>query len=106
MVDLYPVIPQDQGVEIIRRFFDKRDDQLVSLESICKLANIELKHNWFKLGKDVYHQILATAIGKKFAQHYVSLWLVWKKRYLKISLSTLCLLAVFGWNILHMGQKT
>lgn len=37
---------------------------------IHKLANKALKHNFFELGKDVYLQILGTAIGKKFAPHY------------------------------------
>ena len=65
VVGLYPHIPHDQVVEIMRRFLDKREDESVSSESLCKLANIVLKHNNFELGKDVYHQILGTAMGSK-----------------------------------------
>ena len=65
VVDLYPHIPHEEGVEIMRRFLDKREGQSVSSESLCKLANIVLKHNNFELGKDVYHQILGTAMGSK-----------------------------------------
>ena len=72
VVGLYPHIPHEEGVEIMRRFLDKREDQSVSSESLCKLANIMLKHNYFELGKDLYHQILGTAIGTKFAPHYTN----------------------------------
>ena len=74
-VGLYPHIPHEEGVEIMRRFLDKREDQSVSSESLCKLANIVLKHNYFELGKDVYHQILGTAIGTKFAPYYANIFM-------------------------------
>ena len=45
VVGLYPHIPHNQGVEVMRRFLDKREDQSVSSENLCKLANIVLKHN-------------------------------------------------------------
>ena len=63
VVDLYLHIPHDQGIEIMRRFLDKHEDHSVSSKSLCKLANIVLKHNYFVLGKDVYHQIAETAIA-------------------------------------------
>ena len=75
MVGLYPHVPHDQGVEIMRRFLDKSEDQSVSSESLCKLANIVLKHNYFELGKYVYHQIIGTAIGTKFAPHYANIFM-------------------------------
>ena len=75
VVGLYPHIPHDQVVEIMRRFLDKREDESVSSESLCKLANIVLKHNYFELEKDVYHQISGTAISTKFASHYVNIFM-------------------------------
>ena len=75
VVRLYPHITHNQGVEIMRRFFDKRDDQSVTSESLCKLANIVLKHNYFGLEKDLYHQILGTTIGTKFASHYANIFM-------------------------------
>ena len=59
----------------MRRFLDKREDQSVLSESVCKLANIVLKHNYFELEKDVYHQISGTAISTKFASHYVNIFM-------------------------------
>ena len=74
-MSLYPHIPQDQEAEIMRRFLDKREDQSVLSESLCKLANIVLKHNYFELEKDVYHQISGTAISTKFTSHYVNIFM-------------------------------
>ena len=69
-------LPHDQGVEIMRRFLDKSEDQSMSSESLCKIANIVLKHNYFiELGKDVYHQTLGTAIRTKFAPHYANIFM-------------------------------
>ena len=66
----------------MRRFLNKREDESVSQESLCKLANIMLKHNNFELGKDVYSQILGTAIGRNLLRTILtSFWLVLKKMY-------------------------
>ena len=42
----------------------------MSSDSLYKLAKVILKHNYFELGEDVYHQILGTAIAAKFPPHY------------------------------------
>ena len=55
VVGLYPHIPHAQGVEIMRPFLDKCEDQSVSSESLCKLANIVRKHNYLELRKYFYH---------------------------------------------------
>ena len=73
VVDPYPHISHYQGVEIMWCFLDKREDQSVSSESLCRLANIVLKYNYFELGKDVYHQILVTAIESLTPQIYSTL---------------------------------
>ena len=53
VMGLYPHIPHDQGIKIMRRFFDKREGQPVSSENLCTLANIVLKRNYFELGNNV-----------------------------------------------------
>ena len=53
VVGLYLHIPHDQGIKIMPRFFDKREDQPVSSENLCTLANIVLKDNYFELGNNV-----------------------------------------------------
>ena len=59
----------------MRRFLYKRKDQSVSSESLCKLTNIVLKHNYFEFGKYVYHQILGATIGTKFAPRYANIFM-------------------------------
>ena len=59
----------------MQHFLDKHEDQLVLSESLCILANIVLKHNYFELRKDVYHQILGAAIGTVFAPHYANIFM-------------------------------
>ena len=39
-------------------------------EGLCRLATIILKENYFKLGDEIFHQLLGTAIGTKFAPNY------------------------------------
>ena len=75
VVGLYPHTPHDRGVEFMGRLLDKREDQSVSSQSLGKLANTVLKHNYFQLGKYIYHQILGTAIGTKFAPHYANIFM-------------------------------
>ena len=85
VVGLYPHIPHEEGLETMKRYLDKREDLLVSSDNLYKLAKIILKHNYFELGQDVYHQILGTAIGTKFAPHYVNIlfsWQDWRKKSL------------------------
>ena len=82
----------------MQRFLDKHEDQLVSSESFCTLANIVLKHSYFELRKDVYHQILGTAVRTKFAPHYGNIFMTGLGEHVtsrKVSLSALPLVAIF-----------
>ena len=75
MVGLYSHRPHDEGLQIMKKYLDKPEDQLVTLENLYKLAEIVLKHNYFECGQDVYQQILGTAIGTKFAPPYVNIFM-------------------------------
>ena len=74
-VGLYPYIPHEEGLEILKCFLDKRKDQSVSSENLCRLVKIILKHNFFELGSDRYHQLLGTAVGSKFALNYANIFM-------------------------------
>ena len=73
VLGLYPHIPHNKGLETMKRYGDKREDQSVFSDSLYKLAKIILKHNYFELGQDAYYQILGTAIDRKFAPHYTNI---------------------------------
>ena len=67
---LYSHIPHREGLEIMKLYLDKREDQSVASDGLYKLAKIILKYNYFELGQDEYHRVLGTAIDMKFAPHY------------------------------------
>ena len=62
-------------MEILKCFLDKHEDQLVSSENLCRLVKIILKHSYFEGGSDMYHQLLGTAIGTRFASNYVNIFM-------------------------------
>ena len=70
VVGLYPHIPHEEGIETMKKYLNLREDQSVFTNSLCDLAHIILTENYFKIGKDMYHQNLETAIGTKFAPPY------------------------------------
>ena len=56
-------------------YLETREDKAVSTKSLCDLANIVLKENYFELSSKTYHQKLGTAIGTKFAPPYANLFM-------------------------------
>ena len=75
VVRLYPHIPHKEGLETMKKYLNKREDQSVSSGSLYKLAKIILKHNYVELGQDMYHQILGAAVSTKFARHYANIFM-------------------------------
>ena len=55
VVGLNPHIPHNEGIEIMSSYLNKREDHSDSTESLCQLAEIILKHNYFENGKETYH---------------------------------------------------
>ena len=58
VVGLYPHIIHEEGLQIMKKYLDKREDQSLTSEN-----------------QDVYQQILGTTIGTKFAPPYLYGWL-------------------------------
>ena len=67
VVRLYPRIPHEEGIETMAEYLETRDDKPVSTNSLCDLASIVLKENYFEHSSKIYHQKLGTAIGTNFA---------------------------------------
>ena len=63
------------GLKTMKRYLNKKENQLVSWDSLQKLAKLILRHNHFELGQHVYHRILGTAIGTKFAPAYTNIFM-------------------------------
>ena len=50
MMGFYPHLPHEEGLETMKRYLDKREDQSVSSDSLYKLAKIILKAYLFQFG--------------------------------------------------------
>ena len=73
---LYTHIPHEVGIGIMKEFLNQMGVKDISLKYLCDLAKIILKNNFFEIGEEVYHQLLATVIGIKFAPTYASLLMI------------------------------
>ena len=70
VVGLYPSIPHTEGLEVLRKQYDKFLHKKVPTEDIIKMADFVLKNNCFEFNSKVFQQISGTAIGTKFAAPY------------------------------------
>ena len=70
MVDLYPSIPHQAGLEALREALDKRKTHNVPRGKLVKMAEFVLKSNYFQFSDKLYQQISGTAIDTKFASPY------------------------------------
>ena len=75
VVGLYPQIPNEESIDIMKEFLNQREVKDISTKSLCDLATIILKNNFFEINEEVYHQLLGTAIGTKFAPTYANLFM-------------------------------
>ena len=76
VVALYPSIPHDEGLGVLRKALDSRAYWSVSTDSLMDLADVVLKNNMFEFNGRFYHQIRGTAIGTKCAPPYSILFVV------------------------------
>ena len=70
VVGLYPNIPHEEGLIVIRRALDTRKDKTISTDSLIELAECILKNNIFEQDKSVFKQLRGTAIGTQMAPPY------------------------------------
>ena len=75
MVGLYPNNPHEEALEAMCEYLENRSDKLVSTKSLCDLASIILKNNYFENGELKHHQKRGTAIVTKFTPPYSNLFM-------------------------------
>ena len=75
VVGLYPSIPHDGGLNVLRKQYDKFKDKIVPTEDIIKIADFVLKNYLFEFDCKFYQQISGTAIGTKFAPPYACIFM-------------------------------
>ena len=78
IVGLYPSIPHDEGLEVLRKQLNAFDDKSIHTEDLMKKAEFVLKNNDFEfklnlnLNSSFKRQISGTTIGTKFAPPYAA----------------------------------
>ena len=75
VVGLYPSIPHDGGLEVLRKQYSKFKDKIFPTEDITKKADFVVKNNLFEFDCRFYQQISGTAIGTKFAPPYACIFM-------------------------------
>ena len=78
VVGLY--IPQDEGLEVLRKQLNVFDNKSVPTEGLVKMAEFVLKNNYFEFNSSFKHQISGTAIGTKFAPPYACIFMDYIER--------------------------
>ena len=77
---LYTNIPQEEGLHICRAALDTRANKDVPSDFIIALLAICLKYNIFEYGKDLYRQLIGTAMGIHPAPSYANLFMAMMDR--------------------------
>ena len=62
VVGLYPSIPDDGGLELLQKQYDKFKDKMVPTKDIIKMADFVLKNNLLEFDSKFYQQISGMAI--------------------------------------------
>ena len=75
VVGLYPYIPHEEVLRLWKNFLNQREVKDISTRTLCYLATIILNNNFSEIGEEVYHQLLETSIGTKFAPTYANLFM-------------------------------
>ena len=65
ITSLYTVIPNNEGLQALKYFFNHRPIKKPSSETLLRLAELVLTLNCFSFGDNYYKQINGVAMGTK-----------------------------------------
>ena len=71
---LYTVIPNSEGLQALRYFFDQRTVTEPSSETLLRLAELVLTLNCFSFTSNYYKQINVVAMGTKMGPSYANIF--------------------------------
>ena len=80
VLGLYPHIPHKEGFDCMRSGLSKYNrnigiDGELPVEGLIDLAELILKNNYLEFDYKIYHQILGTAIGIRFAPSFTNVFI-------------------------------
>ena len=74
ITSLYTVIPNDEGLRVLKHFFDHRTVKEPSSETLFRLAELVLTLNCFSFSGNYYKQTNGVAMGTKMGPSYANLF--------------------------------
>ena len=74
---LYNVIPNNEGLQALRFFFDQRTIKEPSSETLLRLAELVLTLNCFSFADNHYKQVNGVAMGTKMGPSYANLFVAY-----------------------------
>ena len=74
ITSLYTVIPNSEGLQALKHFFDQRTVKEPSSETLLRLAELVLTLNCFSFAGNYYKQINGVAMGTKMGPSYANLF--------------------------------
>ena len=74
ITSLYTVIPNNEGLQALKYFFNQRPIKKPSSETLLRLAELVLTLNCFSFGDNYYKQINGVAMGTKMGPSYANLF--------------------------------
>ena len=74
ITSLYTVIPNNEGLQALKYFFNQRPIKKPSSETLLRLAELVFTLNCFSFGDNYYKQINGVAIGTKMGPSYANLF--------------------------------
>ena len=74
ITSLYTVIPNNEGLQALKYFFNQRPMKKPSSETLLRQAELVLTLNCFSFGDNYYKQINGVAMGSKVGPSYANLF--------------------------------
>ena len=75
VVDLYPNIPHEAGLKLLKESLDRSREKKISTEDLVKMAEFVLNDNYFEFDRSVCQQVSGTAIGTNFAPPHACIFM-------------------------------
>ena len=74
ITSLYTVIPNSEGLQALKHFFDQRTVKEPSSETLLRLAELVLTLNCFSFAGNYYKEINGVAMGTRMGPSYANLF--------------------------------
>ena len=75
VVDLYPNIPHEAGLKLLKEALDRSRVKKISTEDLVKMAEFVLKESYFEFDRSVCQQVSGTAIDTNFAPPHACIFM-------------------------------